>query len=58
VDAFSSPRSLFDGAAEVGDTLVVLPVVYHLLWCQRLIVELDGVALGPSTLVWAARVGQ
>jgi hypothetical protein len=56
VDAFAEARSLFDGAREVGDTLAVLPVVYHLLWQQRLTAELGDAVLGPSTLVQAVGV--
>jgi len=56
VDAFAEARPLFEGAGEVGDTLAVLPVVYHLLWQQRLMAELGAGALGPSTLVQALGV--
>lgn len=53
--AFAEVRPLFDGAAEVGDMLAVLPVVYHLLWRQQLMVELNGAPLGPATAVQVAR---
>lgn len=32
VDAFLRPRSLIEGAREVGDPVEVLPVVFHALW--------------------------
>ncbi|WP_238328791.1 TnsA-like heteromeric transposase endonuclease subunit [Mycobacterium avium] len=36
---FSQPRPLMVGAGLVGDTVHVLPVLFHLLWHQRLVVE-------------------
>jgi hypothetical protein len=53
--AFGEARPLFDGAAEVGDTLTVLPVIYHLLWRQRLTAELHGAPLGSGTLAQVTR---
>jgi hypothetical protein len=37
---FAAPRPLLAGAAEVGDTIAVLPVLFHLLWQQLLQVDL------------------
>nr|WP_278184668.1 TnsA-like heteromeric transposase endonuclease subunit [Parafrankia irregularis] len=54
VEVFAEPRSLFGGAAEVGDRIAVLPVLYHLLWCRRLVADLTGGLLGPSTAVGPA----
>lgn len=45
---------LFAGAAAVGDRLVVLPVLYHLLWRQVLAAELATAPLSPSSLVHLA----
>jgi hypothetical protein len=52
LDVFAQPTPLFAGAERVGDRLLVLPVLYHLLWCQVLVVDLRSALLGPSTLVW------
>lgn len=40
-EAFAKPRSLMEGAATVGDPIAVLPVLYHLLWAQELVVDLS-----------------
>jgi hypothetical protein len=50
VGAFSRPRPLFDGVAEIGDRIAVLPVLYHLLWCGLLEADLS-TALHPATVV-------
>lgn len=49
VFALSAP--LFEGAAEVGDRLAVLPVLYHLMWRQVLVADLTGGPLGVHTMV-------
>lgn len=49
---FAEPTALLGGAERVGDRLVVLPVLYHLLWRQVLTADLDGALLGSSSLVW------
>ena len=46
---FTEPAPLMDGAEAVGDPIVVLPVLFHLLWRHQLIVDLS-VPLHPSTL--------
>jgi len=51
VEVFARPRPLFVGAAEVGDRLAVLPVLYHLMWRQVLAADLAAGLLGPSSLV-------
>jgi hypothetical protein len=38
---FAHPTRLLDGAEQVGDPLAVLPVLFHLLWHQKLHVELS-----------------
>jgi hypothetical protein len=49
--AFAQPRTLFDGAYAVGDGIRVLPVLYHLLWLQKLRVDVARVRLGPDSVV-------
>jgi hypothetical protein len=51
VEVFAKPRPLFDGAAQVGDRLTVLPVLYHLLWRQILVVDLTAGPMHAATLV-------
>jgi hypothetical protein len=51
VEVFARPAPLFAGAAEVGDRLAVLPVLYHLMWRQVLAADLAGGLLGPATPV-------
>lgn len=38
------------GAAVVGDPIAVLPVLFHLLWCGELAVDVS-VPLHPETVV-------
>lgn len=54
VQVFVSPTPLMAGAAQVGDPLAVLPVLFHLLWQQILAVDLDAAVLASSSLVRAA----
>lgn len=49
--AFAQPRTLFDGAQAAGDRIKVLPVLYHLLWLQKLRVDVASVRLGPDSVV-------
>ena len=51
LEVFAQPTPLFAGADRVGDRLLVLPVLYHLLWRQVLVADLRTALLGPSTLV-------
>lgn len=51
LEVFAQPTPLFAGAERVGDRLLVLPVLYHLLWRQVLVADLRTALLGPSTLV-------
>lgn len=52
LEAFARPTPLFAGAEQVGDRLLVLPVLYHLLWRQVLTVDLGSVLLGPASPIW------
>ncbi|WP_406120358.1 TnsA-like heteromeric transposase endonuclease subunit [Streptomyces canus] len=48
--SFAVPAPLVAQAASVGDPLQVLPVVFHLLWCGRLVADLS-YPLSDRTLV-------
>jgi hypothetical protein len=48
--AFAGGRGLFEGAELAGDRLRVLPVLFHLMWQQRLAADLT-VPLEMSTVV-------
>jgi hypothetical protein len=48
--AFAEPVPLLAGAEVVGDPIAVLPVLFHLLWCQDLAADLS-VPLHPATTV-------
>lgn len=54
LEVFNQPQALMDGAELVGDTLGVLPVLYHLLWKQLLVVDL-AVVLSHRTIVKTVR---
>jgi hypothetical protein len=56
--AFAWPAPLLDGAAEAGDSLAVLPVLFHLLWLRELTADLGSGPLGPSTAVRVAAAGR
>jgi hypothetical protein len=51
---FSESIPLLAGARQVGDPIVVLPVLYHLLWWQVLRADLTGAVLGLRILVASA----
>jgi hypothetical protein len=50
-EVFAVPGPLFVGADVVGPRIEVLPVLYHLLWQQILVADLDAAPLGPATVV-------
>jgi hypothetical protein len=50
LEAFAGGRGLFEGAGMAGDRLRVLPVLFHLMWCQQLAADL-AVPLGASSVV-------
>lgn len=54
VGSFVSERPIMEGVRAVGDPLVVLPVLFHLLWHRRLLADLSGSVLDDLTLVSAA----
>uniref|UniRef100_UPI002F914815 TnsA-like heteromeric transposase endonuclease subunit n=1 Tax=Streptomyces sp. SID8382 TaxID=2690362 RepID=UPI002F914815 len=51
LEAFAEPAPLFAGAGSVGDTLIVLPVLFHLMWRKSLIADLKAALLSPTTMV-------
>jgi hypothetical protein len=56
--AFAAPAPLLAGAAEAGDPLAVLPVLFHLVWHRELTAGLGSGPLGPSGTVWLAAGAQ
>ena len=52
--AFAAPAPLLAGAARAGDSLAVLPVLFHLMWCQVLAADLGSGPLGSASLAWLA----
>lgn len=53
-EVFAVGAPLLAGAVEVGDRLVVLPTLFHLMWRQELVAELGQARLGPATMVRTA----
>jgi len=47
---FATPTPLMAGAEAAGDPVAVLPVLFHLLWCQELTIDLS-TPLHQGTLV-------
>ena len=47
---FANPMPLMAGAEAAGDPIAVLPVLFHLLWCQELTIDLS-TPLHQGTLV-------
>jgi len=50
--AFAAPVCLSAGAAAAGDSLAVLPAVFHLMWCRVLAADLASGPLAMSSMVW------
>ncbi|WP_220183332.1 TnsA-like heteromeric transposase endonuclease subunit [Sphaerisporangium album] len=53
---FGQPTPLRAGACSVGDPLLVLPVLFHLLWMGVLAADIGTQLLGSDSLVHAAKV--
>ncbi|MFG1687662.1 TnsA-like heteromeric transposase endonuclease subunit [Nonomuraea sp. NPDC049269] len=51
LETFAAPTGLLHGAQMVGDQLITLPVLYHLLWTGRLTADLAAAILSPATTV-------
>ncbi|GAA1892113.1 TnsA-like heteromeric transposase endonuclease subunit [Streptantibioticus ferralitis] len=49
-EVFAEPRPLMEGAAAVGDSVAVLPVLFHLLWSHELAADV-AVPLRAESLV-------
>lgn len=58
LEVFDRPTGLFEGVAAVGDRLMVLPVLYHLMWRQVLVAELTGEPLHAGTVARRVRGGR
>ncbi|MBP0452095.1 TnsA-like heteromeric transposase endonuclease subunit [Kitasatospora sp. RG8] len=54
--AFTGERNLLEGAQRIGDPVAVLPVLYHLLWRQELVVELETALLSGASPVGPGRI--
>lgn len=52
--AFAGPAGLLAGAASAGDSLAVLPVLFHLMWRRVLEADLSSGPLNSASLVWLA----
>ena len=52
--ASAAPAPLLDVAVMAGETLAVLPVLFHLMWRQELTADLGSGPLSSSSLVWVA----
>lgn len=48
---FGRSRPLMEGARSVGNTIMVLPVLFHMLWHGRLVADLASRVLGEHTMV-------
>ncbi|MFD6161479.1 TnsA-like heteromeric transposase endonuclease subunit [Nocardia sp. NPDC060256] len=54
-EAFGEPRPLIEGVRSVGDPIAVLPVLFHLVWCAELAVDLAVRLEGWSIVTGASR---
>jgi hypothetical protein len=54
---FAAGAGLLAAARAVGDPIVVLPVLFHLLWSHELHADLSAAPLGPDTVVWVRGAG-
>ena len=54
MEVFSEPRPLRSGAAEAGDPLMVLPVLFHLLWSGVLVTNMTSRLLGSDSVLHTA----
>jgi hypothetical protein len=52
-----TPTPLLAGGQAAGDPIAVLPVLFHLLWCQELTTDLSA-PLRPDTVVTLAAAGR
>jgi hypothetical protein len=54
--AFEQPTPLVAGVEAIGDRIMLLPAVFHLMWRQELLADLTRERLGPATVVQTAKV--
>jgi hypothetical protein len=52
LQVFASPIELAAGAGQAGDSIAVLPTLFHLMWSQRLQADLRTTPLSGDTKVW------
>lgn len=57
IDVFGEPGPLRAGARRVGDPLVVLPVLFHLLWSGALATDVSARLLGADSVLHATTRG-
>jgi hypothetical protein len=57
LEAFGELRLLMAGVEETGDPIAVLPVLFHLLWCGDLGIELEA-PLADDSMVRPSGAGQ
>ncbi|WP_103534753.1 TnsA-like heteromeric transposase endonuclease subunit [Streptomyces sp. SM11] len=55
MEVFAEPRPLRPGAAEAGDPLMVLPVLFHLVWSGVLVIDVASRLLGSDSVVYVVR---
>ncbi|MFI5746929.1 TnsA-like heteromeric transposase endonuclease subunit [Streptomyces sp. NPDC051644] len=55
VCVFDEPAPLLAGAVEAGDPLLVLPVLFHLLWCRVLEADVASRLLASDSVVHTAK---
>jgi hypothetical protein len=54
LEVFAEPGPLREGAERVGDPLMVLPVLFHLLWSGVLVTDVTGRLLDSNAVVRTA----
>jgi hypothetical protein len=57
LEVFAEPGPLRSGAGRVGDPLMVLPVLFHLLWSGALVTDVTGRLLDSDAVVHTAERG-
>lgn len=53
-EVFEEPTSLLAGTEAIGDRIMLLPALFHLMWRQELVADLARERLGPATMVRTA----
>ncbi|BBY97453.1 hypothetical protein MFAL_09200 [Mycolicibacterium fallax] len=47
----SNPMTISEAAAAVGEPILVLPTLYHLLWTHELDIDVDSAPIGERTMI-------